>query len=710
MEAMGHRNDVQGLRAVAVLLVVLGHAGVGFLRGGFVGVDVFFVLSGFLITRLLIAGAERDGSVSLRAFYARRAKRILPAAALTLVAIDLASYHLMNFVRAKQAVVDSLWAALFSANVHFARVGVDYFAQGQPPSPVQHFWSLAVEEQFYLLWPLVLAILLAGVGARRRNGRLAAALLLIGIVSLTWSVLDTGRTPAAAYFSTAARAWELVLGAALAVASARFLRLSARGRALLGWGGIMAIGVAAVLFSDATPFPGYAALLPTVGTAMVIAAGIGDERSPRGVGGPLGCRPLRYVGDRSYAFYLWHWPVLAIAASWVGHDLSLGVNLILLGGAFLLSVLSFRLVEDPIRRATFTRPLRTSALLWGTSVVLVAVVAAASLRSIDGIAAAGAVDAAGPLPTLAPLVPAGYRGVASDPGGGSAATSGAIPAVVDAVRAARRAEAIPTGLVPPVGRLLGDQYQFADPDCFAQHGMSSQGLCRMGTGARTIVVFGDSHARQWMPAILSMASTDGWSVVPLIETGCRPAEYLEGCNAYYRWAIAQVRRLHPDVVLIGGHLRSITRDLAEQSVAGFGLLIDAVKPLARQVVVIGDPPSQEREPVDCLLGRGATLATCARTLTQDQASEYAGLQRIVQVRRVGFIDTMGWFCFEGTCPLVVGRTITHRDTDHVTMSYVLELRELFRSAFSQALGPASAEQPGARPVPRLGSAGGGVKG
>src|SRR4051812_36589643 len=155
---LGHRDDIQGLRAVAVLLVVLGHAGVGFLRGGYIGVDVFFVLSGFLITGLLIAGAERRGHVSLREFYARRAKRILPAAALALVVIDFAAVHWMNFVRAKEAVVDSLWAAVFSANIAFAHRGADYFARGQPPSPVQHFWSLAVEEQFYLVWPLLIAL------------------------------------------------------------------------------------------------------------------------------------------------------------------------------------------------------------------------------------------------------------------------------------------------------------------------------------------------------------------------------------------------------------------------------------------------------------------------------------------------------------------------------------------------------------------------
>jgi peptidoglycan/LPS O-acetylase OafA/YrhL len=162
-----HRGDIQGLRAVAVLLVALGHAGVGFLSGGFVGVDVFFVLSGFLITGILLAEARENGSISLVAFYVRRARRILPAAALTLLATDLAAYFLLNFLRAREAVWDSLFAATFAANFRFAQQGTDYFAQAQPPSPLLHFWSLGVEEQFYLVWPALLSVVLFGAALTR---------------------------------------------------------------------------------------------------------------------------------------------------------------------------------------------------------------------------------------------------------------------------------------------------------------------------------------------------------------------------------------------------------------------------------------------------------------------------------------------------------------------------------------------------------------
>jgi peptidoglycan/LPS O-acetylase OafA/YrhL len=706
-QPLGHRGDIQGLRALAVLLVALGHAGVGFLRGGFIGVDVFFVLSGFLITGLLLAGSAKRGYVSLREFYARRAKRILPAAALTLIVTDFAAEYLLNFVRAKQAVLDSIWAVFFSANVQFARQGVDYFAQGQPPSPIQHYWSLAVEEQFYLVWPLLLSLVLAGVVLHRRHRRrarrptsaagtpsrrirrLAVVIVVAGLGSLAWSIYDTPRTPAAAYFSTTARAWELALGAALAIGASGFLRITDRARALMGWAGVLAIGLAAVLFSERTAFPGYAALLPTVGTALVIAAGIGNERSRRGVGGLLGRAPLRYVGDRSYAFYLWHWPVLVIAAYYTGHAISLGVNLILVVGAFLLSIVSYGLIENPIRRATLRRPIRTSALLWGTSAVLVLLTAMFTLRSIGTKSALGETVPVGPPRTLAPYSPTpGSTGVTPTPGQTNSSTSGPIPAVVAAVLSARQGAPIPSSLTPPLDRLLSDRYEFPNEDCIAKRGDPRiKEICPLGdSGAtRTIVVFGDSHAREWMPSILWAASQDGWSVVPLVELGCGPSRYSNVCHSYFHWAVHQVQVLHPDVVLIGGQLKVASPEEKQDSVTGISMLVDAVKPFAKNVIVIGDPPTQHGQPVDCLLARGATLAKCTWTLTDDQISVYQDVARAARSGGAAFLDTIGWFCLENQCPMVIGRTVAYRDNDHISVTYALELRELFRTAFTGAV-------------------------
>ena len=341
--ASKHRDDIQGLRAVAVLLVALSHAGIGFLKGGFVGVDVFFVLSGFLITGLLLSGAIERRSVSLVDFYARRARRILPAAALTLVATDVVAYRLLNFVRAKQILHDSISASLFTANIHFANQGTDYFAQAQPPSPVQHFWSLAVEEQFYLVWPALLALVLFGVALTRHTRRhassgvrswsrrvalsrvalrqqahdvtdgavrrLLVAVIVVTLASLSWSIYDTGAHATVAYFSTLTRVWELGLGALLAIGASWLVRAPGGLRTVAGWLGLACIAGAGVMFSSTTPFPGFSALLPTLGAVLVIGAGIGNHQLRLGAPRLLSLAPLRYVGDRSYAFYLWHWPV-----------------------------------------------------------------------------------------------------------------------------------------------------------------------------------------------------------------------------------------------------------------------------------------------------------------------------------------------------------------------------------------------------------------
>src|SRR5919204_2040034 len=257
---MAHRHDIQGLRGVAVLLVVFAHAGVRHLQGGYIGVDVFFVLSGYLITGLLLVKG-----VSLRDFYARRARRILPAAALTLVATDIAANHLLNFVRARDAVSDSIWAALFGANVHFAQQGSDYFNQGQPPSPFLHFWTLSVEEQFYLVWPSLLALVLLVTAARRP---LLLMVGTIGAASLAWSIYDTAASPVTAYFSTFTRAWELALGAALAI-------WTPRARTACAWLGLAAIGCAAVLFSSGTLLPGTAAIVVSL-VALVSLRTLGE--------------------------------------------------------------------------------------------------------------------------------------------------------------------------------------------------------------------------------------------------------------------------------------------------------------------------------------------------------------------------------------------------------------------------------------------------
>jgi peptidoglycan/LPS O-acetylase OafA/YrhL len=691
---MSHRADIQGLRALAVLLVVLGHAGVGSVSGGFVGVDVFFVVSGFLITGLLLAEAHAKGSVSLVDFYVRRARRILPAAALTLLATDVASFVLLNFLRARDAVQDSLYAAGFAANFRFAARGLDYFAQADPPSPLLHYWSLAVEEQFYLVWPVVLSLVLLGVRfmrRRRRPGRwqqrrLFLAVVLLASLSLAWSVHLTATVPTAAYFSPFTRAWELGLGAALAVGASTFVRVPPLGRLAMGWTGLLAIALAAVLFSERTPFPGSAALLPTVGTALALAAGLGDRHSRLAAGRLLGVRPLRIVGDRSYAFYLWHWPVLILADQYVGYELSVGLKLSLLVAAFLLSCVSYALVENPIRRKVRTRTATgvvfgfSMAAVVGTAVLSLAIIARQE-RQLNAAPASVA--------TAAPAL-VSYRT--------GARTEQAFPDVVAAVKAARRGDPIPSGLTPPIGRLRSIAPEYVLPDGCITRGSSSSStgkICRVGdtTSQKLLVLIGDSHAMMWLPTVLEIAWRDGWAVVPLLRTGCMPDRWVTSdgpasCRAWYHWALRARSLLHPRLTLLGGSIGERPSTAVRAAVDG---VIATARALKRSgpVVVIGDPEGLDENPNDCLLSRHATMATCTTTWPPSSLQYYNQVAATVRPLGIGFIATRGFFCFQRQCPTVIGHTVAYWDNSHITAAYAIEIANAFRTNFLRATAAAS---------------------
>jgi peptidoglycan/LPS O-acetylase OafA/YrhL len=344
------RPDIEGMRAVAVGLVLLYHGFHAPFTGGFVGVDVFFVISGFLITSLLLHEKARTGSISVSRFYARRVRRILPAATLVVLATVFASYRWLGFIAGNEIADDAKWAAVFSANIHFGLLGTDYLGSKLPPSPLQHMWSLGVEEQFYLVWPaLFLALALLVKGARQRIALAITLPVIIG-VSLAWSVIQTGSNATWAYFSPLTRAWELALGALVAVLAT----VAARVRPpwlieLLSLCGIGGIIVSALVLNSSTHYPGSAVILPVVSTALLIAAGCANPRTL--VGRTLALRPMQWIGARSYSLYLWHWPFLIIAAEYLGHNLSAIQNTGLLLLALAATAITYRLVENPVRHA-----------------------------------------------------------------------------------------------------------------------------------------------------------------------------------------------------------------------------------------------------------------------------------------------------------------------------------------------------------------------
>jgi peptidoglycan/LPS O-acetylase OafA/YrhL len=371
-----YRGDIDGLRAVAVTLVVLFHVGSSVLPGGFVGVDVFYVISGFLITGLLVRELRSSGTVSIANFYARRVRRLLPLSALVLVTTAIASRFLAPVLDRPGIGSDIQAAATYVANWHFATASTQYMAS-TGKSPVLHYWSLSVEEQFYVLWPLLL--LLASSGAARRSWqvgvrRIAVTLGVLGTVSFTLSVVTTTTSGPFAFFGLHTRAWELAVGAGLALATDRWLRRPTLWSISLGWIGLlMVLGSAGLLTGD-TPYPGSAAALPVLGTAMLLASGA--ARSSWSVGRLLSLPPVRYLGRISYAWYLWHWPCLVLLGG-VGADSAEGAGDQSAGGpgvtrlvaaiaaSLVLSVLSHHLVENPARRTAWLSRFTGRSLMLG---------------------------------------------------------------------------------------------------------------------------------------------------------------------------------------------------------------------------------------------------------------------------------------------------------------------------------------------------------
>jgi len=710
------RDDLQGVRALAVLLVALGHANVPFLRGGYVGVDVFFVLSGYFITGILLRdgfGGERGalGRVSIRRFYARRARRILPAACLTLVTASIATfvvYDLMgrDFLGTKVVLEDAFAASLFFANIHFIATANNYFAAATAtmPSPFQHFWSLSVEEQFYLVWPSLLAIvfLVCGVRRRRRRGRRPVevdwarrrriATWVIGLLiaagcalSLLLSIRETASDPQAAYFSTPVRAWEFGCGAGLALLAARPRPLPRIPLAVLGWLGLAMVAAASYLYSSHTAFPGDAALLPVIGTGLIVLAGMAPARG--GVGRPLAIRPLTYIGDRSYAFYLWHYPMLTLVWEAVGHVLPVGENLGLLAAAFAISAFTYACFENPLRFARWLRGWRTAVMVpisMSASVCAVMV----PIGIFDASLASQAAAAHRAQAQVRRLAPAKHQ-----PDPTNLWKSTPIPAVGVAAREARRGVSLPKDITPSLGELERENTYIGyeiPKGCQPRFGNHATGrICRLGdpTSKHVVAVVGDSHAGMWMPALISAARADGFAVVPLDKPGCILTVIHRNlpswpCATWYQWALHADRRLHPLATIVEFQFTSALQASPASTTSTLRTVLGQV----RHGVLLTDPPGQNQQPSSCIARSGATMGDCSSRLPSTYVPLMKSLARMSARSHYPAIPTLQWFCAKGTCPMVVDHTLTMRDRSHFTMEYSRLLGPLIAPVLKPILG------------------------
>jgi len=700
-EPRGRRLDIQGLRAVAVLAVVVEHVS-GWPRGGFVGVDVFFVLSGFLITGLLVREHSRTGRISMRGFYLRRVKRLMPSALAVLVVTLAAVAGLLSTNRLISSAVDAGWSAVFLANWHEAAQGTDYFAADGPISPFRHFWSLSVEEQFYLVWPLVV-LLVAAVSARRLRGVLAAVLVVVCAASFVWAVVQTADAPVLAYYSTLTRAWELGAGALLAVTIGVWRAAPPAVGTLLSWLGLLVIVASMAMIDEAWGFPGPWAVVPVVATLAVLAGGsVPGARSPV----VLTNRVAGYIGDISYSLYLWHFPALVVIRS-IAPESTAAVYI----AASSLAVVCHHLVEKPAMTASWSlrdRPRRGDrprtpgrgreqrvAAVGALAVVAAAVVALAAdnVRPLPAppVIAAGATGASG-VPGSSGTGAAGGAGDGDGPEGGAGGVDGAggTPAVGPAGTALREqvAAALATTtwpeLDPPVDGVVPGG---ANLPCGDITRLAPVERCTFGPAdaSTTVMLVGDSTAAHQLDSFVALAEApdSDLRVVGRVGFACSfvdlawDTDDTADCADYRAATLEAVEATKPDVVVVQNTYEPMPladegRDATVAELAdGLARYLDRIEPHVGQVVHLSPPPpgASVREcyrpggsPVDCITRVGGPWLERA-----------AAIGEVVAARDQPWIDARDFTCLENVCPAFVGDSVVKIDYVHYSGPFAVDM-------------------------------------
>ncbi len=718
------RADIQGLRAIAVLGVVLWHVDPRSVPGGFVGVDAFFVISGYLMTRILTRGDGPLTGAGLARFYARRCRRILPAAVAILLLILLLSGFVLDPIRRPGIGGDVLAAAVFLVNWRFAVGETDYLAQGASVSPVQHYWSLAVEEQFYLGWPLILLVVGYAAswatrlargrsGADARDARIwprtravatGAACLAVGVPSLLYAEMMTRTDTAAAYFVTTTRVWELALGGLVVAVTPWLGRLGRRTAAVLGWAGLVVLLGSLFRITVDSLVPGYVALWPTMGTALVIAAGT-PHRSTRGQArdgiGPervLRWRPVVFVGTISYSLYLVHWPAVVLVDPYQrGLTLASPTGLAVLAASILVGWLSWRCVEEPTRRIPVRRP--TPWLATGLALSAAGALAGTLFTQATASAAEATRAAARRVQQTDPWSAADALAVAAEPGAGAAAL-GADPDT----SSAGEIDDDPGPFRPNAAQATGDLPFSYAKKCHASTGDARALHCDLGTSGPLVAVVGDSHAAQWIPAVQRLATRHGWRLTTLTKSSCPlttaaiakwnlPTE--DGsCRQWNEAVRDELLRRGPDLVITSNYeIRVMVdgtrlRGDAARAAAGTGTaqawspLLDAGIP----VLAIRDTPAPRFPIAECVAAQPQRLSRCAFDRGRGLDDTGTGqTEALAAEPRARFVDVNAVVCPGRTCPAVIGDVLVYRDEHHLTATYAATLADRLEPAVLAAL-------------------------
>lgn len=638
---LGFRGDIEGLRALAISLVIAAHAGVPWVAGGFVGVDVFFVLSGFLITGLLVREIASTGQLAFGAFYLRRLRRLLPALICMLVVVSWGASMVLAPGEQMEQAHSAATAALWLSNIHFSLARLDYFAAGADSNLFLHTWSLGVEEQFYLVWPALLFWVAGRKEGVSNTGRLKMALLIVAIPSLFGCLWFTPSLPQLTFYMMPMRAWQFAVGGLIWLygeskaqsPNGQALRVSDTTRAWISWLGLIAILGAGIAFDASVSYPGWRALLPTLGAAAVIWTGFSGQSV--GVSGLLASWPLQAIGKVSYSWYLWHWPVLLLAYTATGsHSPLVRTSAVLV--SFGLSVLSYRFVESPIRHQGYWLRHGRAALAGGVAVMLVV-----SLLMMHWYTRALVESQSPQLQRYA-------------------------KAHVDA---------------PIIYGMGCDEWYRSDRVVACGFGSA--------TAAHTAVLMGDSVAGQWFPAIAKVFDRPGWRLLVVTKSACPMVdeplfyprigrEYTE-CASWRQQALKQLTALKPDIIVLG--TVSTNEFTQAQWTEGTARVLSILSPASGRIYILRGTPHLSFDGPNCLSahqGRPTWLnamQACEAPLADKHGQQvYQWLKQATgRFANVRLIDMNDQVCPKERCRAEQGGKVVFRDSQHLTASFAQSL-------------------------------------
>lgn len=746
------RGDVEGLRGVAILLVVLFH-GTSLVPAGFVGVDVFFVISGFLITGMLLDELEATGGLDLLGFYDRRVRRLLPAATALLVVVMPLAYLALAPLDRPVAMTDGASAAMFVSNIRFAMLQGDYFTAVTTPSPFIHFWSLSLEEQFYLVWPFLLLVV-----ARGRHPRIAAGSALLALMgaSLVACVVLTDQAATWGFYSLPARAWQFAAGGLLAAAATPLSRIPRGAVLVAGWAGATLLFVALLTIDGSVAYPGLAALLPTAAATLLILAG---DRAG-GPGAILRTAPLRFLGRISYSLYLWHWPLLVLPAAAMGAALAPPVAAAMMVIAVVVAWASWAFVEERFRKHRGPRDERGwrshRAVPLGAAAV-VGVVAWASLLGLTagtwiwdgGASGVAGVEDGGPGTSGddgGPVTPGPSEAPTAEPvPSASAPPTTGLPSPTPTPRATPTPQPAPTPIPwtaipavslpdgvqlpsdvkPALSKARKDEERLMRDGCFTSLDGTQPAECVYGKAAGKVVValIGDSHASEWFPALDALANRHGWRLLPFVKASCpfvdmpvlqlvAKREYRE-CAVWRAAAIRAINNAHPDLVIVATAHRGVfpmAHDQANVKAEG-AAMARAIEMVKAPVAVLVDNPRTDVDIPACLSSHATDIHQCAIPRSVAFPPEFGQLERIAATASgATLVDIISSICPSTPCPVVRNKMILYRDGHHLTATFVRSLANTFDDALRPLLppDPAPTPAPSSAPTPAPTAAFGGL--